>query len=194
MLDKIETAANLIVNAGKVLICGNGGSAAESLHFAAELLGRYKLERRPIAAMALLDPATITAIGNDYGFDQIFSRQVIGLANPNSSDVLVAISTSGRSLNVIQAAQAARSLGVAIIALTGNGGADLATYADVLIDYRGSTAHIQEMHLVAIHHLCALVDNLITGKLAAGHQADSLSKTLENIGDITCQHEHAVRR
>jgi D-sedoheptulose 7-phosphate isomerase len=155
---RILTAAAVIVAAlrsgGKVMFCGNGGSAADAQHLAAELMGRYRFDRRPLPALALtVDTSALTAIGNDYGFDLVFARQLRGIARPG--DVLLAISTSGRSANVVEALRAARGIGVRTIGLTGAAGADMAPLSDVLISVPSSeTSHIQEMHIAVGHMIC----------------------------------------
>ncbi len=162
LTDPISEAGKILVEcltAGrKVLICGNGGSAADAQHFAAELTGRFVRERRGLPAIALSsDSSALTAIGNDYGFDRVFSRQVEALAQ--SGDVLVAISTSGKSPNVIQAVAAAHKGGCRTIALSGGGGGELARKADrAIVVPSDETAVIQELHIVIIHLLCELID------------------------------------
>ena len=135
----------------KILACGNGGSMCDAMHFAEELSGRYREDRKPLAAVALSDPSVLTCIANDYGFDQVFSRQVQAIGKPG--DALLAISTSGNSENVLQAAEAARKLGMKVIALTGNGGGRLASVADVhvCVHWTGYADRIQEVHIRCIH-------------------------------------------
>ncbi len=163
--DSITDAASLMVKAlesgGKVMFCGNGGSAADSQHLAAELMGKYLRDRSPLAAMALtVDTSALTAIGNDYGFAKVFSRQVEGVGR--SGDVLVGLSTSGRSANVVQAAQAARERGIAVVALTGQDGGELAQQADVAICVPAARAdRIQEMHIAAGHMICEMVEGAL---------------------------------
>jgi len=160
---RILTAAAVIVAAlragGKVMFCGNGGSAADAQHLAAELMGRYRYDRRPLAALALtVDTSALTAIGNDYGFNLVFARQLRGIAR--AGDVLFGISTSGRSPNVIEGLRNARDLGVRTIGLTGAGGADMASLCDVLISVPSSeTSHIQEMHIAVGHMICGIVES-----------------------------------
>jgi D-sedoheptulose 7-phosphate isomerase len=143
----------------KILLCGNGGSAADAQHIAAELTGRYKIERRGLPAIALTtDTSALTAIGNDYGYDQIFSRQVEALAQ--KGDLLIGISTSGNSANVIYAMQQARELGCRTIGLSGKGGGKLSDVCDLnIIVPSDDTARIQEMHILIGHILCQLIDN-----------------------------------
>ncbi|TLD81662.1 D-sedoheptulose 7-phosphate isomerase [Helicobacter sp. MIT 05-5293] len=159
----IVQSADLIIeslqNGGKILICGNGGSAADAQHFAAELTGRYKRERKGLAGIALsVDTSALTAIGNDYGFDEVFSRQVQSLAKPN--DVFFGISTSGNSNNVLKAAQMAKDLQCRVIGLSGRDGGKLNTLCDVnLIMPDNDTPRIQEMHILVIHILCDLIED-----------------------------------
>ena len=145
----------------KVLVCGNGGSAAESQHFAAELTGRFRRERRPLAAVALsVDTSALTAIGNDYGFAHVFARQVEALGN--AGDVLLAISTSGGSENVVRAAQAARRSGLVVIALTGVVSGALGREADVVVAVpEDNTARIQEVQLSILHLLCEDIERVL---------------------------------
>ena len=145
-----------------VLVCGNGGSAAESQHFAAELTGRFTRERAAWPALALtVDTSALTAIGNDYGFDRIFARQVEAYGRPG--DVLLAISTSGRSPNVVAAAESARARGLAVIALTGPEAGPLGTLADeVLAVPAAVTARVQEVHLTLLHVLCDEIERALS--------------------------------
>jgi D-sedoheptulose 7-phosphate isomerase len=142
----------------RILFCGNGGSAADAQHAAAELTGRFRRERRGLPAIALTtDTSAITAIANDYGFDQIFARQVEALGR--AGDVLIAISTSGESLNVLAATERAAALGIRTIALTGRDGGGLAALADVtLLVPATDTARIQEAHIFLLHSLCEAID------------------------------------
>ena len=146
-------------NQGKILLCGNGGSAADAQHFAAELVGRFRRDRQALAAIALTtDSSALTAIGNDFGFDQIFSRQVEALAA--KADVLVAISTSGNSSNVLQAVRTAREQGCLTVGLLGRNGGSMAAEVDVaLVVPAEQTSHVQEAHIVIIHLLCELVES-----------------------------------
>jgi D-sedoheptulose 7-phosphate isomerase len=160
----IVAITNCLQAGGKILACGNGGSAADAQHFAAELVGRFERERRELAAIALTtDTSILTAIANDYHYDEIFSKQVRGLGK--KGDILLAISTSGNSKNVIAAIEAAKKIGMHIIALTGNGGGKIATLLgeqDVhLCAPSNRTARIQETHLVVLHGLCDGVDHLL---------------------------------
>lgn len=142
---------------GKVLLMGNGGSAADAQHIAAELVGRFQAERRAFAAVALTtDTSILTSVANDYGFESVFSRQVEGLARPG--DVVVGISTSGRSGNVIRGIETARDIGCATAGLLGEPG-QLAAMVDVALTIPGfPTARVQEMHILAGHILCELVE------------------------------------
>lgn len=151
---------------GKILACGNGGSAADSQHFAAELLNRFEMERPGLAAMALTtDSSTMTSIANDYDFEQIFSKQVRALGHKN--DVLLAISTSGNSKNVLAAIVAAHENGMNVVALSGrNGGkmTEVLQRTDIHICVPAqSTARIQEVHLLTLHCLCDAIDCLLLG-------------------------------
>jgi D-sedoheptulose 7-phosphate isomerase len=149
---------------GKILSCGNGGSAADAQHFAAELVNRFEAERRALAAVALTtDSSILTSIANDYSYERVFARQVEALGTPG--DLLLAISTSGNSPSIVAAAEAAKRQGLAIIALTGRDGGPLAHRLDSNdIELRVPSAHtprIQEIHLLAIHCLCDAIDHLV---------------------------------
>jgi D-sedoheptulose 7-phosphate isomerase len=151
---------------GKILACGNGGSAADSQHFAAELLNRFERERPGLAAMALTtDTSTLTSIANDYDYNQVFSKQVLALGQPR--DVLLAISTSGNSPNVVAAIRAAHERDMKVVALTGKGGGEIGKQlaaADVHICVpHGVTARIQEVHLLTLHCLCDGIDCILLG-------------------------------
>lgn len=160
--NSIEVAANICVNClhkgNKILIFGNGGSAADAQHIAAELIGRYKIERKGLPVIALTtDTSTITSIANDYGYTNVFSRQVDALAK--SGDVLIGISTGGESNNVIQALKLADNIGCKTIGLSGKGGGEFNTLCDVNILVKSDdTARIQEMHIVIGHTLCHLIE------------------------------------
>jgi D-sedoheptulose 7-phosphate isomerase len=156
-----ECSAKLIEtfrSGGKVLVCGNGGSAADSQHIAAEFVGRYETERTALPAVALsTDTSALTAIGNDYGFERIFARQVEALANPG--DCLIAISTSGNSPNVIAAVMAARKIGASVIGMTGASGKKLASLSDSCLMVPSTrTARIQEAHITVAHIWCEMID------------------------------------
>jgi phosphoheptose isomerase len=162
-----ELLAERLRRGHKILVCGNGGSAADAQHFAAELVNRFEIERPGLAAIALTtDSSALTSIANDYAFEQIFARQVRALGRPG--DVLLAISTSGHSPNVLVAIDAARELGMATLALTGRDGGRMAEQlGGEDIEIRAvapATARIQETHILIIHCLCDLVDWLLFGK------------------------------
>jgi len=159
-----ETIRRSIDNHGKLLLFGNGGSAADAQHIAAEFVGRFLRERRALPAIALTtDTSALTSIGNDYGFDDVFARQVRGLGT--RGDVALAISTSGRSPNVLRAVEAAREIGLKVVALTGGDGGALAAAADVTLRVSASTisARIQETHILIGHVICELVDQRLFG-------------------------------
>jgi D-sedoheptulose 7-phosphate isomerase len=143
---------------GKIMFCGNGGSAADSQHLAAELTGRFIKDRKPLAALALsTDTSALTCIGNDYSFNEVFARQVQGLGR--AGDVLVGISTSGNSRNVIRAVEEAKALGMSVIGLLGRDGGALCELCDVAIVVPSSvTARIQESHILIGHTLCGLIE------------------------------------
>lgn len=158
-----DRIAACIASGHKILIFGNGGSAADAQHMAAEFINRFQIERPPLAAIALTtDTSVITSIGNDYHFDQIFAKQVQGLGKRD--DIALGISTSGNSQNVLQAIKAARKIGMFTIGLSGHGG-ELAACADMVFSVKSSvTARVQEVHLVLEHILCDLVDRILFGK------------------------------
>ena len=161
-----EVMVRCLMANGKILACGNGGSAADSQHFAAELLNRFERERPGLAAFALTtDSSTLTSIANDYDYNQVFSKQVLALGQPN--DVLLAISTSGNSPNVVAAVRAAHERDMRVVALTGKGGGEVGKQlaaGDVhLCVPHGVTARIQEVHLLALHCLCDGIDCLLLG-------------------------------
>jgi D-sedoheptulose 7-phosphate isomerase len=151
------------------MACGNGGSAADAQHFAAELVNRFERERAPLAGLALTtDTSNLTSIANDYAYEQVFAKQVRALGR--RGDVLIAISTSGNSRNVIEAMRAASELGIRSIALTGNGGGKMAALlgeqdVHVCVPHK-STARIQEVHLLTLHCLCDLIDFQLLGPQA----------------------------
>ena len=151
-------AAQSLQSGGKLMLCGNGGSAADSQHLAAELTGRFIKDRRPLAAIALsTDTSAITCISNDYSFDEVFARQVQGLGR--AGDVLLAISTSGNSKNVIRAVEEARAAGVSVIGLLGREGGALCNLCDVAIVVPSQvTARIQESHILIGHTLCGMIE------------------------------------
>jgi D-sedoheptulose 7-phosphate isomerase len=162
----IELMAGALAAGGKIIACGNGGSAADAQHFAAELVNRFERERPPLAGLALTtDTSTLTSIGNDYSFEQVFEKQLRALGR--KGDVLLAISTSGNSSNVLATMRAARELGVKVVALTGNGGGKMAALlADgdvhVCVPHK-RTMRIQEVHLLALHCLCDGIDSQLYG-------------------------------
>ena len=160
LLEVAGVAASTIKAGHKIMLCGNGGSAADSQHIAAELIGRFEKERESMAAIALTtDTSALTAIGNDYGYDQVFSRQVEGLGQ--SGDLLIGISTSGNSKNVVKAMEVAQSKGIRTVALVGDKpGSAMQAIADyVLATPSTDTARIQECHILMMHTLCQLVES-----------------------------------
>lgn len=162
IVEPLEVAANLCIdslkNGGKILIFGNGGSAADAQHIAAEMVGRYKVERKGLAAIALTtDTSALTSIGNDYGYDHVFSRQVEALAN--KGDVVIGISTGGSSNNVINGLKTAKELGCKLIGFSGRDGGKMNVLCDVnLVVPAQDTPRIQEMHIVVGHTICHLID------------------------------------
>ena len=156
-----EIINNAIKNNKKILTCGNGGSAADSIHFSSEIVGRYQLEREGFPAISLSsESSAITAIGNDYGFENIFSRQVKALGN--EGDVLILISTSGNSQNLINAAKTAKEKNITLIGLLGRNGGKLLGLVDQNITIKiNKTSRIQEMHSLIIHIICELFDDFI---------------------------------
>ena len=162
----VEKAADLCIecvrNGGTVFFCGNGGSAVDSQHFAGELVGRFRMERRALPAVALTaNAAVITAIANDYGYAEIFSRQIEALGKPG--DVLVAITTSGNSINVLKGVEAARGKSMRIIGFTGAGGGKLSDNADICVKPASDeTSHVQEALLIAGHAICYAVEKAMT--------------------------------
>ena len=162
-----ELLADTLKSGGKVLACGNGGSAADAQHFAAELINRFEVERAPLAAVALTtDTSTLTSIANDYAYEQVFSKQVRGIGR--RGDALLAISTSGNSRNVVEAIQVAHELGLRVVALTGAGGGKIAGLVagndvHICVPHK-RTARIQEVHLLALHCLCDGIDFQLSAK------------------------------
>jgi D-sedoheptulose 7-phosphate isomerase len=169
--DAIHAIADAITqalrNGGKLMLAGNGGSAADAQHIAGEFLSRLNFDRNPLPAIALTtDTSVLTAIANDYGYDRTFERQVRGLARPR--DVFIAISTSGRSPNVLAALQAARDIGVTTVGFSGDGERAMAVYCDYyLAAPAADTPLIQQIHIVAAHAICALVEHNLFGGAAA---------------------------
>ncbi len=162
----VDLVFGSLANNGKILACGNGGSAADAQHFIAELVGRFERDRLPLGGVALnTDTSILTAVGNDYGFDAIFERQVTALGQPG--DVLVALSTSGNSTNVIRAIEAAHDREMQVIALTGKGGGkinEILYETDIhLCVPHDRTMRIQEVHIVLLHALCDGIDALLLG-------------------------------
>ena len=163
----VAAIVGCITGGGKVLACGNGGSAADAQHFAAEFVGRFERERPGLAAIALTtDTSIITAIGNDYSFEAIFAKQIEALGAPG--DVLIAISTSGNSANVLAAVHAAHAKEMSVVALTGRGGGNvrellLDTDVHICVPHE-RTARIQEVHILSLHCLCDAVDNQLLGE------------------------------
>ncbi|MDJ1481243.1 D-sedoheptulose 7-phosphate isomerase [Cytophagaceae bacterium YF14B1] len=164
-IEQIQKAATHIADAirsgKKVISCGNGGSHCDAMHFAEELSGRYRDNRKALPAIAISDVSHITCTGNDYGFEYIFSRFVEGLGQPG--DVLLGISTSGNSANVIRACETARLRGMTVIALTGKDGGELGSFADVEIrvPHYGYADRIQEVHIKVIHILILLIEKMV---------------------------------
>ncbi len=163
----VEAMTASLLAGGKIMACGNGGSAADSQHFAAELLNRFEKERPPLAAVALTtDTSTLTSIANDYAYDQVFAKQVRALGQP--ADVLLAISTSGNSSNVVEAVRAAHEREVRVVALTGRGGGTIGAQlkeADVHVCVPSDrTSRIQEVHLLTLHCLCDGIDCMLLGE------------------------------
>lgn len=162
-IEPIQAAGELMVaslqSGGKIISCGNGGSMCDAMHFAEELSGRYRSDRPALAAIAISDPSHLSCTANDYGYEFVFSRYVEAMGR--EGDVLLAISTSGNSANVVRAAQAAKSRGMKVVALTGKGGGQLAGIADVLIDipHQGFADRIQEMHIKIIHILIHFIES-----------------------------------
>ena len=164
-IQQVAKAADLIIESfrkgGKVISCGNGGSHCDAMHFAEELSGRYRNDRKALPAVCISDVSHITCVGNDYGFEYIFSRFIEGLGNSN--DVLFALSTSGNSANVIRAVEAAKKKGMRVIVLTGKDGGKLGPMADVevRVPHNGYADRIQEVHIKVIHILILLIEKRI---------------------------------
>jgi D-sedoheptulose 7-phosphate isomerase len=165
-LAAVDRGASLLsqslAQGGKAISCGNGGSMCDAIHFAEELSGRYRNHRRGLAAMACSDPAHLTCVGNDYGFDEVFARYVEALGKPG--DVLVAISTSGNSPNVVAAARKAHEMGISVLALTGNSGGALAelSHVEVRVPWTGYADRIQEVHIKVIHSWIDAVERAVS--------------------------------
>ena len=180
IINAIEESAKIMTesidNGGKIISCGNGGSMCDAMHFAEELTGKFREERSPIPAVSISDPSHITCVGNDYGFDAIFSRYVESVGN--TGDVLLAISTSGKSTNVIRAAEEANKKGIKVVALTGKDGGELSDLCDIEIrvPHFGYSDRIQEIHIKVIHILILLIE-----------------KTYENNYNININPNHFMR-
>ena len=166
--ETVELLLGCLDAGGTILVCGNGGSAADAQHLAAELVCRVRRDRRAIPSIALTtDTSTLTAIGNDYGFERIFARQIEALAR--EGDVLVAISTSGESANIIEAAKTARERGCRVVGLTGEGGGSLAAHTDLLLDVPSTVvSRIQEIHALCIHVLAESIEDAVASRAQAG--------------------------
>ena len=159
-----EVMSGCLSSGGKIISCGNGGSLCDATHFAEELTGRFRNDRRPFPAMAINDPAYLTCVGNDYSFDVVFSRWIEAFGKPG--DVLLAISTSGTSPNIIKAAEAAKSLGMKVVALTSKKGQTLSALSDVAIMAPDAphSDRIQEIHIKVIHILIEAIESSISSK------------------------------
>ncbi|MCD6098392.1 D-sedoheptulose 7-phosphate isomerase [bacterium] len=170
-VDKVQEAADEIFsaleNGNKLLICGNGGSAADSQHFAAELVGRFEKEKQPLPAISLTtDTSILTAVANDYGYDNVFAKQVKALGE--KGDILFAISTSGNSPNVLKAVELAKTIGMKSISLTGKDGGKIAGISDIDINIPVfSTARVQEAHITVIHIICKIIEDKMLAKIKA---------------------------
>jgi D-sedoheptulose 7-phosphate isomerase len=158
----IEKAALLmsksLTDGGKIISCGNGGSMCDAMHFAEELSGRFRDDRKPLAAVSISDPSYLTCVGNDYGFNAVFSRFVNGFGK--KGDVLLAISTSGNSKNILEAAKAAKELGMTVVALTGKDGGELKDHCtvEIRVNHQGYADRIQEIHIKIIHALIHCIE------------------------------------
>jgi D-sedoheptulose 7-phosphate isomerase len=163
MLAIAEMTIQALRSGGKILIAGNGGSAADAQHIAAEFLSRLNFDRNPLPAIALTtDSSVLTAVGNDYGFEKVFERQIRGLAR--KGDVFIAISTSGRSPNVIRALEAARAMEVKTVGFTGMSNSEMVSLCDICLRAPSeSTPYIQQIHIVAAHAICGLVERELFG-------------------------------
>ncbi|MFN8256925.1 MAG: D-sedoheptulose 7-phosphate isomerase [Bacteroidales bacterium] len=165
--EKLEKAGLLMVNSikngGKIISCGNGGSMCDAMHFAEELTGRYRNDRTAIPAISISDPSHISCVANDYGYDFVFSRYIEGVGN--KGDVLLAISTSGNSANVIKAAESAKKKGISVVGLTGKTGGKLASLCDVEIrvEHNGYADRVQEIHIKIIHSFINFIEQQLAG-------------------------------
>lgn len=168
MQDEIEIVSKIcikcIINGNKIMLFGNGGSAADAQHIAAELVGRYKVDRKGLSALALTtDTSVLTSIGNDFGFEEIYSRQIEALAN--SGDIAIGISTSGNSINIIKAFSVAKEMGCQVIGLSGSGGGKFKSYCDInLVVPSKDTPRIQEIHILIGHIICHLIESKLSPK------------------------------
>ncbi|WP_319526218.1 D-sedoheptulose 7-phosphate isomerase [uncultured Desulfosarcina sp.] len=176
MASELENAGaamlQCLLGGGKLLICGNGGSASDAQHFAAEIVGRFEKERRAYPAVALsTDTSILTAVGNDYGYDEVFARQVQGLGRPG--DILVGISTSGGSENVVRAVQCARGMSMPTIGLLGKDGGVLKEFVDrAIVVENDTTARIQEAHIFILHYWAGIIER---GLIGDGQNRESAS-------------------
>jgi len=159
MVEAADIWVQALKQGNKIIFCGNGGSAADSQHLAAELVGRYIIEREALPSIALtVDTSALTAIANDYGYDQVFARQLSGLGK--AGDVFVGITTSGNSANILAAVEVAKKMDITVMGFTGLGGGKLADTCDLCIKVPSDTTnHIQEMHIAVGHYLCGLTEN-----------------------------------
>lgn len=166
LLKAAEIMVHCLRNGGKILVCGNGGSASDAQHFVAELVNRFEVNRPALAAIAMVnDASVITSISNDFAFDAIFARQTEALGR--EGDVLLGISTSGDSRNVVNAVEKAAEIGMQVIALTGRDGGQLGQHSGTSVHLNinhPSTARVQEMHITCLHILCTLIDETMFGK------------------------------
>jgi len=168
MLDKIVELSDVVVhalrNGNKIMFCGNGGSAADAQHLAGEFINRFRFDRAPLAGLALTtDTSILTCIGNDSSFDHVFSKQILGLGN--KGDVLIAISTSGNSMNILEACHACKEKGIYIVGFTGESGGKMQEIVDLLIDIPSKdTPRIQEGHITVGHIMCDIVEQEMFSK------------------------------
>ena len=167
-MDSVDTVSSIIaatIEKGKKIIsCGNGGSMCDAMHFAEELSGKYREDRPAYPALALSDPSALTCIGNDYGFENVFARQIEALGK--KFDILLAISTSGNSLNILKAAKAAKKKDMIVIAMTGRDGGELGNVCDheIRVPWKGYADRIQEIHIVCIHAIISGVESQLKAK------------------------------
>jgi D-sedoheptulose 7-phosphate isomerase len=166
LLEISKDIADTFLSGGKVLLCGNGGSAADAQHVAAEFINRFQMERPPLPAIALTtDSSVVTSIGNDYSFEDIFAKQVEALGT--EKDILIAISTSGNSPNVLKALRSASKIGMKSIGFTGKSGGKMVGLCDKIVRVDSDkTARIQEIHIISFHIICGLVDEILFGKFS----------------------------